>query len=719
MNMQKHLLILLLLCISVCALLFTTLFLSTSHVNADIIYGNGSSLVINEVDADTAGTDVAEFIEIFDGGSGNTALDGYTIALFNGSNDQSYLAIDLDGYTTDGNGYIVLGNSAVASAVITFADRTLQNGADAVALYQANATDLPNGTAVTTVNLIDALVYDTNEADDAELLVLLNAGQPQVNEAGDGDSAGHSNQRCANGSGGQRNTSTYVQIPPSPGTANNCDSVQPTTTPTPTPTAVVPTPTSSITPETGLIINEVDVDTPSSDTAEFVELFDGGSGNTPLDGLALIFYDGSGDESYLALDLDGLTTDANGYFVAGNPAVASAVITFADGRLQNGADAIALYIGSASDFPTNTPVTTTNLLDAVVYGTDDADDVGLLTLLLTGGQMNENGSRNSDAVAMGRCPNGTGGQRVSTTLALVSPSPNEPNNCGSPLPTVTPTATPSAPTATPTATATATIDNATPTNTPVVPNVLINEVDANSVGSDTAEFVELHGQANAALDGLCLLGINGSNDRVYLTLDLGGQTLDSNGFFVAGNAGVSNVDITFNDEALQNGADAVAIVAADCDTAISSSSTVTDVRQMTLVDAVVYDTNDADDPGLLTLLNAEQPQVNEDGGGDGDSHANARCPDGGGGARDTSSFVQVAPSPGGANDCSAFPTTTPTVTPTVTATTVGAPTATSTTTPTVTPTVTTQVRLTPDAPTATATATSENGQELYLPMIQR
>jgi hypothetical protein len=57
-------------------------------------------------------------------------------------------------------------------------DNTLQNGADAVALYQANAVDFPNGTPVTAVNLIDAIVYDTSDADDPVLLQLLNQPTP-------------------------------------------------------------------------------------------------------------------------------------------------------------------------------------------------------------------------------------------------------------------------------------------------------------------------------------------------------------------------------------------------------------------------------------------------------------------------------------------------------------------------------------------------------------
>ena len=55
------------------------------------------SILINEIDADTPGTDSAEFVELTDGGVGNTALDGLVLVFYNGSNDQSYAAFDLDG----------------------------------------------------------------------------------------------------------------------------------------------------------------------------------------------------------------------------------------------------------------------------------------------------------------------------------------------------------------------------------------------------------------------------------------------------------------------------------------------------------------------------------------------------------------------------------------------------------------------------------------------
>ena len=131
-----------------------------------------------------------------------------------------------------------------------------------------------------------------------------------------------------------------------------------------------------------LLINEIDPDTPSSDVAEFIELYDGGVGSTPLDGLVLVFYNGYANTSYRVIDLDGQRTDATGYWLAGNAAIMPDLI-FADGSLQNGPDAVALYAGNADQFPTDTPLRTAGLIDAVVYG-DASGAAGLLPLLHSG-----------------------------------------------------------------------------------------------------------------------------------------------------------------------------------------------------------------------------------------------------------------------------------------------------------------------------------------------
>lgn len=127
-------------------------------------------IVINEIDADQTNTDSSEFIELK--WTPNTALDGFVVVLYNGTNDLSYAAYDLDGKTTDANGFFILANTSLVSGgdIDLGASNIIQNGQDAVAIYQANGADFPTGTPVTSINLIDALVYDTDDPDDSGLL---------------------------------------------------------------------------------------------------------------------------------------------------------------------------------------------------------------------------------------------------------------------------------------------------------------------------------------------------------------------------------------------------------------------------------------------------------------------------------------------------------------------------------------------------------------------
>ena len=64
-----------------------------------------------------------------------------------------------------------------------------------------------------------------------------------------------------------------------------------------------------------ILINETDADTPSTDTAEFIELYDGGLGAQSLNGLSLVLFNGNGDASYKSISLNGFQTNADGYFV--------------------------------------------------------------------------------------------------------------------------------------------------------------------------------------------------------------------------------------------------------------------------------------------------------------------------------------------------------------------------------------------------------------------
>ena len=159
---------------------------------------NAQTLVINEIDPDTPGTDTAEFIELYSS-TPNLALEGYALVLFNGSDDASNASYDLDEQSTDANGYFVIVDSGVVGVSTTLLSSGIQNGPDVIAQYQANKSDFPTDTLATTTNLIDAVVYDSDDPDDTGLLSGL--GQTvQYNENASSDAANHSLQRQADGS---------------------------------------------------------------------------------------------------------------------------------------------------------------------------------------------------------------------------------------------------------------------------------------------------------------------------------------------------------------------------------------------------------------------------------------------------------------------------------------------------------------------------------------
>jgi len=109
------------------------------------------------------------------------------------------------------------------------------------------------------------------------------------------------------------------------------------------------------------------------DTGEFVEITNSSSDEpASLDECALVFFDGANSSSYYATSLTGVLTPAGTHRI-GNPGVEGADQTLANGTLQDGPDAIALYKAPASDFPNGT-VAGANLdkrHSAVVYVSDD------------------------------------------------------------------------------------------------------------------------------------------------------------------------------------------------------------------------------------------------------------------------------------------------------------------------------------------------------------
>jgi len=149
-----------------------------------------SQVVINELDCDTPGTDTMEFVELLSE-TPNFSLDGYVLVFFNGSTsgmNSSYFAIDLDGYVTDVNGLLLIGSNSVSPVPqLLISENVIQNGADAVAIYQASDFDFPEETVATIDDLVDVLIYDTSDSDDLDMIDIFNddpnfADIEQINE---------------------------------------------------------------------------------------------------------------------------------------------------------------------------------------------------------------------------------------------------------------------------------------------------------------------------------------------------------------------------------------------------------------------------------------------------------------------------------------------------------------------------------------------------------
>ncbi len=150
-----------------------------------------------------------------------------------------------------------------------------------------------------------------------------------------------------------------------------------------------------------VVINELDCDTPGIDDQEFVEL-KSDTPNFSLDGYVLVFFNGSssgGDSSYMTVDLDGAVTDVNGLLLIGSSTVTPfPQFLISPNVIQNGADAVAIYLGDDTDFPEGTLATQTNLIDALAYDTNDSDDTNLMALLGLTEQISEGASNNTNSI---------------------------------------------------------------------------------------------------------------------------------------------------------------------------------------------------------------------------------------------------------------------------------------------------------------------------------
>ncbi|XP_041469734.1 uncharacterized protein LOC121419367 [Lytechinus variegatus] len=441
-----------------------------------------STLIINEVYA--AGDTVdhhGKYIELYDHGVGHTLLNGFLLVFYDGSNeDRSYYELDLSNRFTNSDGFLLIGTTSVTPLPdIAIPDDILQGGSDAVVLYRASPEDIPRGSTLILENIQDAAIYGSSLVADSSLMTSLAPGQLQIMmETGSAASRCLSNRTIS--------MSAFISTMPTPEQINNC------TTP-------------------NVVISEVSLEDQGGGSQEFIELYDGGQGSTPLDSLVLVLFTGvNGGRAYKTIPLQGQKTDENGYFLIVTSQLSlngdMLVGDLGQSFLRNGANAIALYRGDHHDYKAGMPATSLGLLDALVYGDMNRQSMTLIRQLLQGQAqvtVSNNFYQGSESISRCKCCQ----PLLSSAYKLLQPSPKQPNFCSS--------------------------------NPPVTPSpdaVIINEINPFDPLTGGKEFIELKGPANITLDRYSVLIVMEDDDsaKVSYVVDLSGQSLDENGFLVIG-----------------------------------------------------------------------------------------------------------------------------------------------------------------------------------------
>ena len=131
-------------------------------------------------------------------------------------------------------------------------------------------------------------------------------------------------------------------------------------------------------------------------------------------------------------------------------------------------------------------------------------------------------------------------------------------------------------------------------NSAVGPHLVINEVDYDQIGTDTAEFVEIYnsGSTSASLAGLQLLLVNGATSTVYDTVDLSpSNTLAAGHYLVVAGSHVTvpgsamKLDPVWSQDQIQNGApDGLALIDSVTHTLIDALSYEGSIAAATIVD---------------------------------------------------------------------------------------------------------------------------------------
>jgi cysteine-rich repeat protein len=169
---------------------------------------------------------------------------------------------------------------------------------------------------------------------------------------------------------------------------------------------------------TSLLINEIDYDQPSTDTAEFIEIKNASSGTINLDNYELRLINGSDGSIYKTIDLPNASLNPSDYYiVCGNTANVSNCDLDASpdtNLIQNGnPDAVALYEKTSPE---------DILIDAVSYGGSVSG--------YTEGSGITSGDNSASSIGLSRFPDGidTNNNGVDFILSCITPGNANINN---------------------------------------------------------------------------------------------------------------------------------------------------------------------------------------------------------------------------------------------------------------------------------------------------
>ncbi|HET9260570.1 MAG TPA: lamin tail domain-containing protein [Acidimicrobiia bacterium] len=238
-------------------------------------------LKINEVDYDQAGTDVAEFVELYNSGSDPVDLSAYQLVFVNGGVNPpaSYDTMGLSGTLPAGEYFVVCADAATTPECDlddSPDSNFIQNGApDAVAILE-----------ISTETIVDTLSYEGDTG-----------GYTEGTGAGtdDPDLPHVGLSRNPDGTDSDVNNDDFTLTCITPGAANTTE-VADCTDPNPPP----PPPVSG-----DLKINEIDYDQAGTDASEFVEIYNGGDEPIDTSGYEVVFVNGSGGAVYDTIALSG------------------------------------------------------------------------------------------------------------------------------------------------------------------------------------------------------------------------------------------------------------------------------------------------------------------------------------------------------------------------------------------------------------------------------